>query len=145
MRDMISDCNYFVYISSYLNILQIWGSKAVNDLWIPKQQRICCILPINHCLYSSICWFIKLRGYLFSEHSILCFPSSFFHLSTYSLVFCWAAFVPSMSRMFVTPLPIGVAYWFAVCCPLPLFLHLADPPIQNQIIFYILMGAEITL
>jgi hypothetical protein len=55
MRAMTSDCNSSIYISSYLNIFQILGSKAVNDLWILKQQRICCILPISHYLYSSIC------------------------------------------------------------------------------------------
>ena len=116
----------------YLNILQIWGSNAVNDLWIPMQQRICCIFPISHVLYSSICWFIKLRESILSQHSILCFPSSFFHLSAYNLVFYWATFVPSMSRMFVTPLPIGIAYWSVACNPLSLFLHLVDTPIQNQ-------------
>lgn len=132
VRVVTSYCKYSIYISSYLNILHIWGSKAVNDLWIPKQQRIYSILPISHCLYSSICWFIKLRGSLFSEHSILCFPYSFFNLSTYNLVLCWAAFVPSMSRMFVTPLPIGVSYWSTVCSPLSFFIHLIDPPIQNE-------------
>jgi hypothetical protein len=34
--------------------------------------------------------------------------------------------------MFVTTLPIGVAYRYAVCCPLSFFIHLVDPPIQNQ-------------
>ena len=37
MRVVISDFKSFVNISSYLNILQIWGSKVANDLWIPKQ------------------------------------------------------------------------------------------------------------
>jgi len=132
VRDVILDCKYSFYISYYLNILQIWGSKAVNDLWIPKKQRICCIFPISHCLYSSICWFITLRGSLFSEPYNLCFPSSFFHLSSYNLVFCWESFVPSMSRMFVTSLPIGVAYWSTIRIPLSFFIHIVDPSIQNQ-------------
>jgi hypothetical protein len=40
--------------------------------------------------------------------------------------------VPSISKMFVTPLPIGVAYGFALFYPLPFFIHIDDPPIQNQ-------------